>query len=276
MLIADIEFSRQASKIQERLISSPSLEFTETLVLDAHLTYWFDSLPSFLRTPGPCPAWLLQPRASAKWKYQNLRIMIHRPALMEATLRRVPFQELHNDQKVCVRKCQSLASQAIENISSEWTQNQYSGWPAVWYLFQACTIPLLSLFSFNNDLQQTEDWRQQVQKSIQLFKAMEQWSLVARQTHELISLLYEAFCKSLISNPNTQEDTPVGFSDGSQSIMPSTQTHGIVQWSMWEGLFNFPDLGFPVAGFPDLTFPEMGLGTNTWDIPLEMEDWSVS
>ncbi|RFU35287.1 hypothetical protein B7463_g1036, partial [Scytalidium lignicola] len=38
-LIADIEFSRQASHIQERLISSPQLSFTESLTLDAHLVY---------------------------------------------------------------------------------------------------------------------------------------------------------------------------------------------------------------------------------------------
>ncbi|KAG0644958.1 Regulatory GAL4 [Hyphodiscus hymeniophilus] len=185
--IFDSEFSRQASKIQARLISSPSLEFTETLALDAHLVYWFESLPSFLRAPEPCPDWLLQPRSSAKWKYQNLRIMLHRPVLMEATLRHIPFQELNGDQKVCVRKCQLLAGQAIENVASEWTQNQYSGWPAVWFLFQACIIPLLSLYGFNDDSQQIDNWNQQVLKAVQLFKEMEPWSIAARQTHELES-----------------------------------------------------------------------------------------
>ncbi|KAH8703624.1 fungal-specific transcription factor domain-containing protein, partial [Talaromyces proteolyticus] len=183
-------FSRQASKIQERLISSPCLEFNETLALDAHLVYWFESIP-FLNNPELLPECLQQPRLSTKWKYQNLRIILHRPTLMEATLRHIPFQELQGEQKVCVRKCQSLAGKAIENIASEWTQNQYSGWPAVWFLFQACTIPLLSLYGFNDDLENTEGWKKQVERAIKLFEEMKPWSIAAHQTHVFVSLLYE-------------------------------------------------------------------------------------
>jgi hypothetical protein len=268
MLIADIEFSRQASKIQERLISSQCLEFAETLALDAHLVYWFENLPRFLRAPEPCPDWLVQPRSSAKWKCQNLRIMLYRPALMEATLRHIPFQALHSEQKICVRKCQSLASQAIDNIASEWTQNQYSGWPAVWFLFQASIIPLLSLHCLSDDLQQSEDWGQQVQKAIRLLKEMEQWSIAARQTHELVSLLYDSYRKSLSPNPNTLEGTSAFMSstgplDNSHSTVMATQNQNMVEWPLWEGLFNFPDLMFPVTAFPDLNFPDQGPGEDT-------------
>lgn len=265
MLIADIEFSRQASKIQERLISAQCLEFTETLAIDAHLVYWFENLPPFLNASMPCPDWLQQPRSSAKWKYQNLRIMLYRPALMEATLRRVPFQELHCNQKVCVRKCQSLASQAIEDIASEWTQNQYSGWPAVWFLFQACIIPLLSLYGFKDDTKQSADWSQQVLRSLQLFKEMEQWSIAARQTHELVTLLYDAYRKTITSNLNSS--TYVSSTSHLDNPQPSTQSNIMTDWPLWEGLFNFSETAFSVAAFPDLNFPDLGLGTDTLEYP---------
>jgi hypothetical protein len=274
MLIADIGFSRQASKIQERLISSQCLEFTETLALDAHLVYWFENLPPFMHSPMPCPNWLLQPRLSAKWKYQNLRIILYRPILMEATLRRVAFQELHSDQKVCVRKCQSLASQAIENIASEWMQNQYSGWPAVWFLFQACIIPLLSLHGFRDDTQQSEDWCQQVLKAIRLFKEMEQWSIAAHKTHELVSLLYDAYRESLASNANPLESTSTCMSsashlDNPQPILTPTQNHNMAEWTLWEGLLNFPDSMFPASAFPDLNFPDLGSGEDMLEYPTD-------
>jgi hypothetical protein len=198
---------------------------------------------------------------------------------MEATLRGIPFQELHSDQKICIRKCQSLAGQAIEGIASEWTQNQYSGWPAVWFLFQACTIPLLSLYGVNGDSQQKEVWNQQVQKAIHLFKEMDQWSIAARQTHGIVSLLYDAYHKSLASNSDALECRSTSTSSARslvspQPVMAPTQNHNSVELPLWEGLFNFPDLVFPVSVFPDLNFPEFGPGAETSDIPMEMEDWS--
>ena len=80
----------------------------------------------------------------------------------------------------------------MESIASEWTQNQFSGWPAACYLFQACTIPLLSLYTFREDSLHTEDWNQQVRKAMELLKEMEPWSIAAKRTYELISHLYDA------------------------------------------------------------------------------------
>ena len=276
LLVADVEFCLQAGRIQERLISSPSLDFAQTLALDAHLVYWFESLPSFLHAPEQCPEWMSQPRLSAKWKYLNLRIILYRPILMEAALRRIPFQQLDTNQKVCVRKCQSLASQAIHDISLEWTKNQYSGWPAAWHLFQACIIPLLSLYGFKDDLQQIETWTLQVEKAIQVFEEMQRWSIAARQTHHVVSLLYEAYQRLQRLNDSALEATPgvmasVWPSEDSQPVLPPSQSQNTVDWPLWEGLSNFPDLMSPTAAFPDLNFPELGPGMNVWDMPGQAE-----
>ncbi|KAL1968617.1 hypothetical protein VTN77DRAFT_1443 [Rasamsonia byssochlamydoides] len=255
MLIADIEFSRLASRIQERLIASPLLPFSEMLTLDAHLVCWHESLPSYLRAPNPCPKWLVQPRASSKWRYQNFRIILHRPILLDAVLRRVGFQELDADQKVCVRKCQSLARTAIDSIGSEWSENQFSGWPAVWYLFQACMIPLLCLYSFKDDAHHVDDWNQQVQKSIDLLREMGPWSVAAKRSCELISMLYDTYKETLKADAHPAEAArPIPelfFAPEVSSPLPDST--GWSGWSLWGGLFdsaepNFPELGFGMDG----------------------------
>ncbi|KAH8807166.1 fungal-specific transcription factor domain-containing protein [Xylogone sp. PMI_703] len=284
-LIAEVEFSRQASHIQERLISSPQLSFTESLTLDAHLVYWYDNLPSYFHTPNPCPQYLLQPRLTAKWRYQNLRIILHRPVLMEAALRHINCGDLTQEQKVCVSKCQNLARNAIYSIASEWTRNQYSGWPASWYLFQACIIPLLSLYTFRDTCrQQVEEWSMQVQKALEVFMELEPWDNTAKRQHELISLLFNAHIESLKPSIGT-----VAMVEGSRaSQMPGqlgleylqneqsqTQPHPVPQqqnrfWNEstpWDYVFNYQDLYFD--------FPEIGnTGPAGWDLGLHNFDQS--
>lgn len=263
-LIADVEFSKQASHIQERLISSPQLEFTETLTLDAHLVYWYENLPSYFRSPNPCPDWLVQPRASSKWRYQNLRIILHRPAIMEAALRHLEFQDLCQEQRVCVNKCQTLARSSIEMIASEWTPNQYSGWPASWYLFQACIIPLLSLYTFKEYSLQAEDWNLQVQKAIHLFKELEPWDNTARRQHELISLLYNAHNNNLKLTTSHSTTAPLMKAPSAAESLYSEQLLQNRNWSempLWGSLFNFEDL--------DVNFLEPGSNVNGWNLDLQ-------
>jgi hypothetical protein len=222
------------------------------LTLDAHLVCWYESLPSVFRDPHPCPKWFEQPRASSKWRYQNLRIMLHRASLLDAVMRHVSFSELDADQKVCVRKCQSLARSSIESISAEWTQNQYSGWPAVWYLFQACVIPLICLYSFNDDenRQHVDEWDRQVRFSIDLLRDMGPWSVAAKSTCELVSTLYDSY----------REGRNTEISDVSRSSLPSQffaaeihpslrQATGLSDstgWALWDENFDF------VPEFPEL------------------------
>lgn len=271
MLLAEIDFSKQASKIQDRLISDSNLNFAETVTLDAHLTYWFDTLPSFLRAGDDSSASLLQPGLSLKWKYQNLRIILYRFTLTEATLRRVTFEDLNSEQKVCVRKCQSLAGEAINNIAAEWTENQYSGWPAVWYLFQACTIPLLSLYGMDSDAQQIQTWNRQVQQAIQLFKDMASWSIAAKQTHEVISFLYETYRENkgaheyLLKIPSTVVRN--GSLNHTQTRLPPSFNQIPVEWPAWDDIINVPGLESQISAFPNLNLPELGSCLNMWDAP---------
>jgi hypothetical protein len=257
-------------RIQERLISCQQLEFTETLTLDAHLVYWFQNLPPYLRSPEPCPEWLVQPRASSKWKYLSLRIILHRPVLLEAALRRLALSELTADQRICLSKCQSLARTCIDNIGAEWTQNQYSGWPGGWFLLQACVVPLLSLYTFGEETEQAVGWNQQVQKAILIFEEMTPWGIAARRTYELISALYSKYLER--SNASAVDNTIILVQPGSSAIddqlfghqQPQQILGDLEEWPLWEGF----------STYPDLDVLDIGVDWNGWDFAMETQGWN--
>jgi hypothetical protein len=66
-----------------------------------------------------------------KWRYQNLRIILHRPYLLSAALRKAPFSSLTAEEKLAVSKCRIIAAKAIENISTECKDDVISGWNGV-------------------------------------------------------------------------------------------------------------------------------------------------
>jgi hypothetical protein len=80
-----------------------------------------DSIPTFLRVP----------RLVMKWRYQNLRIVLHRPYLLSAALRRIPCPDLTGEEKLAVGKCRIVAAKTLEDIASECKNDVISGWNGV-------------------------------------------------------------------------------------------------------------------------------------------------
>lgn len=202
---------------------------------------------------------------------------------MEAALRHINASDLTQEEKVCVSKCQSLAKNAIYGISSEWTRDQYSGWPASWYLFQASIIPLLSIYTFRDaGSQQVEEWSLQVQKALEAFIELEPWDNTAKRQHELISLLYNAHMESLKPNVDqmvaangSQMSQPPGAETGAlgtqymHTDQPQQQQNRFWNEAIpWDYVFNYEDLYFD--------FPEMsGTAPNGWDFGLQNFDQNM-
>lgn len=111
----------------------PLIPFEELNQLDADLVRWWDDLPSML-TKDPedsIPSFLHVPRLVMKWRYQNLRIVLHRPYLLSAALRKAPFASLEADEKVAVGKCRIVAAKTIEDIAAEGKEELICGWNGV-------------------------------------------------------------------------------------------------------------------------------------------------
>jgi hypothetical protein len=136
-LIHNTSFCKIATTVQDKLSSSPQIAFDEVVQLDAELVRWWDDLPTIL-TKDPedsVPSFLTVPRLVMKWRYQNLRIVLHRPYLLSAALRKAPFTSLTAEEKVTIGKCRLIAAKTIEEIAAECKEDVICGWNGVVRLF---------------------------------------------------------------------------------------------------------------------------------------------
>jgi hypothetical protein len=145
-------------------------------------------------------------------RYQNLRLVIHRPRLLISTLRSTRTDDLLSDEKEIVEKCRVIASEIIIDVQRDWFPVQQIVRNSVWFLFQGCLISLLSLFSDPNH-KFKEIWTKDVETSLSLLDEMSSWSLVVQRTREVTSTIYEA-CKKHSESPQsvTPMEIPIEFS----------------------------------------------------------------
>lgn len=201
-VIENIKFCKIATLIQDTLALSPLPRAEDRDMLDSQLSEWADNLPWILRSTDPCPEALYTARCVMKWRYQNLRIVLHRPVLLNLANRGnriVPSSA----ELAAIEKCRATAKQTIEDITHEWARNQVSGWNGVWFLYQASMIPLVSIFWENWNRAQVGEWQGQVEMVLDGLGAMADWSLSARRSREVVSKMYEA-CK----RPVTRAGSP--------------------------------------------------------------------
>ena len=203
-LIHSIELCKIVSRIQYRLQKSPILDSGETSSFDDMLLDWFNGLPSFMRSSNPCPSTLQDMRAILAWRLQNMRILIHRAVVLDATARQIPLLNLGLDEQKVVKKCRELAAESILSIKSQWRPNKISGWNAVWFLFQACLVPLMALAVEPDNSAEYQDWQGLVRTGINLCEDMERWSLVGRKTKSVLEKLFEG--TQISSSPLSTQD----------------------------------------------------------------------
>jgi hypothetical protein len=190
-MIENIKFCKISTHIQDVLAQSPVLYTNQRLELDRELVSWYENLPWILRSTEPCPESFYTARCIMKWRYQNLRIVLHRPVLLNLASSGSEAQASQDDLEA-VSRCRILAKQTIEEIAQEWTPNQMLGWNGVWFMYQASMIPLVSMFwdSWNTPL--VRDCQAQIEVCLEAFEGMADWSLAARRSREVLLKMYEA------------------------------------------------------------------------------------
>jgi hypothetical protein len=192
------EFCKIATRIQDRLIEQPLLKFNELSQFDQDLVRWHEELPSILSNLDEnCPDFLRIIRLVMKWRYQNLRLVLHRPTLLACALRRLPFASMSPEDKVAVGKCRLIAGKTIEDICSECPEDLISGWNGVWFVYQACMVPLVSLFSDTSSQEEVEKWTAQIETALLYFERIKRYSVAAKRSQDAIARLYDAFKAAL-------------------------------------------------------------------------------
>lgn len=202
-LIENIKFCKIATQIQDVLAQSPLLRAEDRMNLDAQLVAWHDNLPWILRSTEPCPESIYTARCVMKWRYQNLRIVLYRPVLLNLANRGSQGGQPSNEDLAAVNTCRAIAKQTIEDIAREWTPNQMLGWNGVWFMYQATMIPLVSMFWESWNTQLVRECQQQIEIVIEAMDGLSDWSLAARRSREVVSKMYEAS-----KRPSTRQASP--------------------------------------------------------------------
>jgi hypothetical protein len=218
-LIENIKFCKIATQVQDLLAISPLLRADDRCNLDGQLVNWYSNLPWLLRTTDPCAEPLYIARCITKWRYQNLRMLLHRPVLL--TLASSGLAHAAEHDIAAIETCRELAKQTIEDIAREWTRNQMSGWNAVWFLYQAAMIPLVSVFwQWNSP--RVPEWHKQIETIIELLEAMEEWSLAARRSREVVWRMYEA-SRQLQLQHAQRSDSPLSIHCADPAMMMAAE-----------------------------------------------------
>lgn len=248
-IIHNIELCKIATKVQDAFATRPMLRFEELFTLDAELVRWKDELPPLLRdvmedlqssqpsgsqghtvTPSTllrgnpfdfsqpperdhtaCPEVLKTPRAVMHWRWQNLRMLMHRPFLLAAALRKSSHATVSPEEKVAVGRCRLIAEQTIHDIVATCHDELIAGWNAVWLMYQAVMVPLVSLFAQLTSPESQGDtsrgkspdgtrgsdgdvtkWQHQVETAISFFEKMHRFSVAAKKSKDVVERLYEA------------------------------------------------------------------------------------
>ncbi|KAI1498152.1 fungal-specific transcription factor domain-containing protein [Biscogniauxia marginata] len=255
-LIENIKFCKIATAIQDMLAISPLLRTEDRCNLDGQLVNWYSNLPWLLRTTDPCAEPLYMARCIMKWRYQNLRMLLQRPVLLNLASSGASHAVEHDI--AAIEACRDLAKQTIEDIAREWTRNQMSGWNAVWFLYQAAMIPLVSIF-WQWDSPRVPDWQKQVETILELLEAMEDWSLAARRSREVVWRMYEASRQldtGTSASPTTMQQQQQQQQQHQQRLQVITAEHGDILGPALAAAADGSDFHMSPIGFE----PEGGFG----------------
>ncbi|KAL2135896.1 hypothetical protein VTI74DRAFT_6495 [Chaetomium olivicolor] len=220
-LIENIKFCKIATQIQDMLAITPLLRTEDRCNLDAQLVSWYTALPWLLRTTDPCAEPLYMARCIMKWRYQNLRMLLHRPVLLSlASSGLNPHTQACDADLAAIETCRDLAAQTVEDIGREWARNQMSGWNAVWFLYQAAMVPLVSVF-WQWGSPRVPEWLKQIEAVLDLLEVMEEWSLAARRSREVVWRMYEA-ARQLVAQQRASASPSLQVLTGADGmLMPS-------------------------------------------------------
>ncbi|KAM5367891.1 hypothetical protein ACJZ2D_009802 [Fusarium nematophilum] len=246
-LLENIQFCKIATQIQDMLAVASLRNAENRQNLDGLLVAWYEKLPCILRSRESCAEPLHLARCVVKWRYLNLRMLLYRPVLLAVASndKEAPISE---DDLTAITTCQELARQTIDDVASGWTQHQMSGWNAVWLLYQAAMIPLLSIL-WQPESPSVADWQAQVGKILELFEVMEDWSLTARCSRDVVGRIYDASCRlsgqsgdaPIVEGGELAEFTDDDFyawSDGLELDYMVNMLDQDWQWDMGRGLWH--------------------------------------
>ncbi|TQW10392.1 hypothetical protein V2A60_005354 [Cordyceps javanica] len=253
-------------RMQDHFARIGRITHDEILALDGELQAWHAALPPVLKQVDTASAHprLQVAREFIRTRYFNARVILARCSvlLMAQNWRRKIVEDLLQDQRRILQRCCAVASDAIDAIVLYWTPNRFLVWGSGWYLFQACTVPLLAMAMERNlarasvphggddsgdgpiaTPQQFAAWQESLAKALGAFSEMRAWMRTSDRSPDIVSAMYEA----LTANTDAFVRTP-SASDSSLDLFGwCDEQLTEMDWGMFLGEDSMPPNMLPLA-----------------------------
>ncbi|GME31730.1 Sugar/inositol transporter [Neofusicoccum parvum] len=154
-------FDLAIKDIYSALISSPYPSAETLLSLDdSHISRWAADLPPYFRAAAPQPSKFATAHAILHLRHRNFQIIMYRPFVLRAAILRAracppPAAAADDSSPIAhaIRRCLAAAETTIATVSALWLDDDDDGgprtpmacWYGIYFLFQAVSIPLVSL-----------------------------------------------------------------------------------------------------------------------------------
>ncbi|XXH00712.1 hypothetical protein Hte_007062 [Hypoxylon texense] len=220
-----------ATKVQHRLAQFSPMSIDEIVAFDAEVQSWYQGLPLVFLYLDRCPASLLSAQYIMRNRYFNLRLLLFRSILLRYAYAKVPLESLPAGDREAVRMCRDLACEAIDQLFlSRQSLNKILVCSAVWYLYQASMVLLLSIM-VDPDYYESPKWRAAVERALSLLSDAIPWSRAAVRSKRVV--------ENLLRICTTTATSPSGVSD-------LNNLEGLPGDSLWSlfGLDTFIDEGW--------------------------------
>ncbi|KAI1616504.1 transcriptional regulatory protein GAL4 [Exophiala viscosa] len=193
----NIRFCIISTKMEDALAICPLLDEHDRHTLDAAHVEWFGNSSVQMQTPISAnePPGITTLKNVMRWRYCTNRIFLHRPVLLWYAMRKITWDKLSDERRTAIELCREACADLIHDITSTWRGYkpcQMSGWNAVWLIYQAVMVPLLSLYSDPWDKSVVGNSRRQVETAIATMRDLQCWSTTAKRSIEVVVRLYEA------------------------------------------------------------------------------------
>ncbi|KAJ6446581.1 C6 transcription factor [Purpureocillium lavendulum] len=200
LLQANTRLCLICERLQQRFAQFGRPSNQEILSLDAQLQDWFGDLPESLKSAENSPPQYQFARELMKTRYFNARIILARSLILYiAHDCKRKLKELMPEQRHMLNMSCQVATEAIDSTARYWMPNRIQVWNMAWYLFQACSVPLLCI-AIEKNLQHSslppnenvDVWKSSLAKALETFTEMRPWMRASDRSPDIVSAIYEA------------------------------------------------------------------------------------
>lgn len=172
-------------------------------------------------------------RSIMEWRFRNFRIIMYRPFVIRNVLQQRAGKPTVNSESptgIAITRCLHEAYQTITSIRSFWDSNEHNrmaAWYALYFLFQASLIPIMSLRN-NPSSEMASSWRDQIHTVIGILDSMMTVNPSSRECRLVILRLCGEFLHVSTDPGNLDESLALHPVEES----PQTQLSGVYAM-MW-------------------------------------------